>query len=404
MSPIRSTTLGGMILALLLASPIASAQSAADEAVPPPPTEAAPQVVVQPAPQPQEIAPPQVVTPQGQPAPQVVVQPATGYGTGTVGQPYVAQPQIGQPAYGVYGQPVPPPAPARRRGDRLTDSAQAGEIVDLMITSGGYGIFVANSAVLWSGANRGASGDDVVRHHFIASLLGATLSLSGLLAMDAPRGVPTTMAMGLRYGVLLGALGYGAFAPRFDGDAFLGAMTVGGLLGLGLGAGLGFGVRPHMSRSRFVETGMLWGTVFGGLLAGAIHEASCRSTFGCDGRQGVLGGLLAGASGAVLAHSIIAAMVPVSVARGWLMNAAFAAGAGLGAFFTWGFTGDDASPGAYMGISAATGFVAMAAVFAITDPLQDSGWEDDVEETLSRIQVGVGPTQGGAMATVGGQF
>jgi hypothetical protein len=379
-----------MILALQLARPVAHAQTATDEAVPPP-TEAAPQVVVPPPTEaaPQVVVPPQVVPPQGQP--QVVVQPATGYGAAPMGQPYVAQPQVAQPAYGAYGvQPTSAYTPPARRGDRLEDTAQTGEIVDLMVTSGGYGIMLANSIVLWSD-NSGTPS------HTTATILGTALSLTGLLAIDAPRGVPTTMAVGLRYGLALSLFGYGTLAGNsFDDEAALAAMAVGGLVGYGVGAGVGFGGRPHMSRARFVEAGGLWGTGLGAGLAAAACDR-------CDS-GGVFGALLAGASGGVLAHTLVAFLAPVSAGRGLLLNAAFAGGAGLGALLPWGLTNGNGDGRVIAAISSATGVLALGVVFAVSDGIEDSGWEESVEETLSHLQIGVGPTQGGAMATVGGAF
>jgi hypothetical protein len=337
----------------------------------------------------QVVQPQQVVPPPGQPAPQVVVQPATGYGAAPMGQPYVAQPQVAQPTYDAYGRPVQPP-PAARRGDRLEDTAQAGEIVDLMITTGGYGISLGNSIVIWTD-NSGTPS------HTTATILGATLSLTGLLALDAPRGVPTVMATGLRYGIVLSLFGYGAFAgDRFDGEAALASIAVGGLLGVGVGAGIGFGGRPHVSRTRFVESGGLWGAGFGALLAAAGCER-------CDG-GGVFGALLGGTSGGLLLHTLFAFLSPVSAGRGWLLNAAFLAGGGLGALLPWGLTNGEADGRVIAAVSAATGAVALGVVFAVTDGIQDAGWDESVTEALSRIQIGVGPTQGGAMATVGGQF
>jgi hypothetical protein len=334
------------------------------------------------------------------------------------GQPQPAQPQPtqlepAQPSASPYGQPVYQPSPLvypsapasqayvasgaqpTRRGDRPEDNANAGEIVDLMVTSGVYGIFLGNSVVTWADLDRGSS-DDAVRVRFVATLLGATLSLSGLLAVDAPRGVPTTMAMGLRYGAALSGFGAGAFSSGGSGEALLAVVSVGGLVGMGLGAALGYGLRPHPSRSRFVETGFFWGTAFGGMLAGAFSRGS-------DGRA-VLGGMLAGSLGAMTVHSIVASLTPVHVGRGWLMNAAFAGGAGLAAFFTWGFGGGGVSGETYLGTMSATGIVALAVVFAVTDGIQDRGWDEEMPEVVRSMQFDVSPTQGGAVGTVRGSF
>jgi hypothetical protein len=388
--------LGTLFLAAQLVSSTGRAQTTTSEVPPPPmvvvqdaPPQAPPPQTQPPQTQPPQAPPPQAPPPQAQPAPQVA--PATGYAPAPTASPYVAQPQVAQPAYGAYGvQPTSAYTPPVRRGDRLEDTAQTGEIIDLMITTGGYGIMVGNGIVFWSD-NSGTPS------HTTATILGATLSLTGLLAIDAPRGVPTTMAVGLRYGLALSLLGYGAFAGNaFDGEAALAAMALGGLIGYGVGAGIGFGGRPHTSRTRFVETGGLWGTGLGAILAAAACER-------CDG-GGVFGALLAGASGGVLAHTLVAFLAPVSAARGWLLNAAFVGGAGLGALLPWGLTNGNGDGHVIAAISAATGVVALGVVFAVSDGIQDSGWEESAEETLSHLQIGVGPTQGGAMATVGGAF
>ena len=384
----------------LWASP-AFAQTTADAAPVPPPSGASELAAPMPeAPPP----PPGAAAPQTAPPATGYVQPAVGYqqpgaayaGQPYAGQPYAGQPYAGQPVVGqpVVAQPVTGFAPPPHRGDRLEDTAATGEIVDLMITTGGYGVLLGNSIVDW--APDGTSG---VASHFTATVLGVALSLTGLLAIDAPRGVPTTMAIGLRYGVVLGAFGYGAFAGNnFQVEPFLASMVLGGLVGYGVGAGVGFGTRPHASRSRFVEAGGLWGAGFAGLLAGAVCNRG-----GCDG-SAAFGALLAGVSAGVATHIIIAALNPVHAGRGWLMNAGFAVGAGLGAFFTWGLSNGTAGGEYVMGIAAGVGFAGLVTLFAITDGIQDSGWDEGTEEVLSRIQISAGPTQGGAVGTISGQF
>lgn len=365
---------------------------------------AAAQIVVQEAaPQTEAVPPPPsgTVTVQAQtpPPPQQQVAPAPQQTATAYAQPVY-------PAQAPQGYPQATLQPAPRRGDRLEDTANAGEVVDLMITSGAYGVFLGNSIVTWADLDQtfdpatGAtirSSDDVVRIRFVATFLGAALSLTGLLGAEAPRGVPTTMAMGLRYGVALSAFGAGAFGDGGTVDGLLAVMAIGGVAGLGLGAGLGYGLRPHPSRSRFVESGFLWGTAFGGMLAGAF-------TRGSDGRA-VLGGMLAGSAGAMVAHSIVAALTPVHIGRGWLMNGAFAVGCGLAAFLTWGFGGTSVSGETYLATMSATGFVALAVVFALTDFIQDSGWDESaLPEVVRNMHIDVSPTQGGAIGTIRSEF
>jgi len=384
----------------LLASP-ALAQTSADTApVSPPPGASALAAPVPEAPPPPPSAPP-----PSAPPPQTVqpatgyVQPATGYAQpGAVyGQPYAGQPYAGQPVVGqpVVGQPTEPPA---RRGDRLEDRAAVGEVVDLMITTGGYGAVFANAIIDWSP-------DEVsgVPSHTTATVFGLALSLTGLLTLEAPRGVPTLMAIGLRYGALLGGFSYGAFSGNsFDPEAFLVGVTLGGVIGYGVGAGIGFGARPHVSRSRFVEAGGLWGAGFAVLLGSAICSSGSGSS--CGGPSGPMGALVAGISGGVLVNTLIATLTPVSVGRGWLMNAGFLAGSGLGALVTWGFSNGNADDEVVLGVAAAVGFVGLGTIFAVTDSLQDSGWDESTEEVLSRISIGAAPAPDGAVVTASGQF
>ncbi len=387
-----SCSLACLALITLVGAPPALAQivqeGAQGEAVPPPPSAT---VEVSPA-QTQLGAPVQAQAGVAVQAPAPQAQ-ASAY----------AQP-VYQPTPQVYPT-AEPLQPARRRGDRLEDTANAGEVVDLMITTGAYGVLLGNSIVTWADLDQtfdpvtGAtlrSSDDVVRIRFVSTFLGAALSLTGLLAAEAPRGVPTTMAMGLRYGVALSAFGAGAAGEGGTIDGLLAVMAVGGAVGLGIGAGLGFGLRPHTSRSRFVESGFLWGTTFGGMLGGAFSRG--------DGRA-VLGGMLAGSLGAMVAHSIVAALVPVHVGRGWLMNGAFAVGCGLAAFLTWGFGGSSVSGETYLATMSATGFVALAVIFALTDFIQDAGWDESaLPEVVRNMNIDVSPTQGGAIGTIRSSF
>jgi hypothetical protein len=52
----------------------------------------------------------------------------------------------------------------------------------------------------------------------------------------------------------------------------------------------------------------------------------------------------------------------------------------------------------------ATGFVALAVVFAVTDGIQDPGWDESVPEVVRSMQIDVSPTQGGAVGTLRGSF
>lgn len=385
-------------LCLFAASP-ALAQ-VADVTPVPPPTSGAADLA---APAPQQPAPvvvqpaPQVVQGQATPPGTGYVQPAAGYAQpgAAYGQPYAGQPVVGQP---VVGQPIPGSfEPPPRRGDRLEDRAGVGEVVDLMIVTGGFGAVFANAIIDW--APDEVSGPP---SHTTATVFGLALSLTGLLTLEAPRGVPTLMAIGLRYGALLGGFGYGAFVGNsFDFEGFLVGVTLGGVVGYGIGAGVGFGARPHVSRSRFVESGGLWGAGFAALLGGAI----CASGTGtCSGSAGPMAALFAGITGGLLTHTLIASLTPVSAGRGWLMNAGFAAGAGLGALVTWGFSNGHADDEYILGVAAAVGFVGLGTIFAVTDSLQDPGWDESTEQALSRVSIGVAPTEGGFAATASGQF
>lgn len=283
-------------------------------------------------------------------------------------------------------------APARRRGDSLQDRAQAGEIIDLMIMTGGYGMLLANGIVNWSGADR-TSGSDLVNIRFGATFIGAALSLTGLLAIEAPRGTPTLMTIGLRYGTIAG--GFVAGALRADDDGTVGALAVGGLLGFGIGAGLGYALRPHIARSRFVEAGAFWGAGLGFLMGGAVRGDD-RTTWGLG-----LGGMTLG----MLTNALVASLTPASAGRGWLLNAAFAAPAGLAALAVIVASNGRTDAGTVFGVSAAIGLLGLGIVFGISDGIQDSGWVED-SEVISSLQLGISPSLDGQGATVSlsGQF
>lgn len=331
-------------------------------------------------------APPPTSTPTWTPTPTQAaptqaapMQAAPAQAPGQVYQWNTTTPTMPTP---VYGNPIPPTP----RGDSLQDRAQAGEILDLMLTSGAYGVLVGNGILNWSGNDTMRS--DIVTVRFGATFLGATLSLTGLLTMDAPRGVPTVMAIGLRYGAAAGGMLAGALGG--DGNQALAAMTIGGALGYGLGVGLGFGLRPHVSRSRFVEAGVFWGTTLGFLVAGAARVDG-RATWGLG-----LGGLAAG----VLSHSLVASLTNVSVGRGWLLNLGFAAPAALGALGAFTFSGPGGpSQEVTYGLAIGLGLVGLGVVFAVSDGIQDPGWVED-NEVLASLQLGFAPSADGQGGTV----
>ncbi|MCS6858682.1 MAG: hypothetical protein NZM37_13270, partial [Sandaracinaceae bacterium] len=98
----------------------------------------------------------------------------------------------------------------------------------------------------------------------------------------------------------------------------------------------------------------------------------------------------------------IASVQPVAAGRGWLANAAFAAGCGVAAFFTWGLGGTRASGETYAILMSGTGLVAAIVVLSITDGLQDSGWDQSLKQALQSIQLDVSPTEGGALFGIRG--
>ena len=364
-----SLDLGRLIflaLALTLCvAPRVQAQGGTGEEIPPAPGE-------QSAPPPplQEWAPTPVQT-QAMPA-------AT---TPAAGQVYQWNTSTPATPNSVYGNPIPP-----RLGDARSDRAQAGEVLDLMLTSGAYGALVSNGILNWTGNDTTRS--DIVTVRFGATFLGATLSLTGLLTMDAPRGVPTVMAIGLRYGTVAAGMLTGALGG--DGNQALAPMTIGGALGYGLGMGLGYGFRPHVSRTRFVEAGVFWGSSLGFLIAGAARVDS-RATWSLG-----LGGLAVG----VLSHSLVASLTNVSVGRGWLLNVGFAAPAALAALgaATFSNTGGPSQEVTY-GLAIAFGLVGLGVVFAVSDGIQDPGWVED-DEVLASLQLGFAPSADGQGGTV----
>ena len=371
----------GLQLALALTTPDARALAQhIDEVIPPPPVgETAPPEVVPPPVTPRSVS-------EVQPPPRAV--PVRSPETWNFSAPSPAT-QFGSPA----GNAPPLLQPGVRRGDSREDRAQSGEIIDLMITSGAYGMLLANGIVNWSGVESRSSGSDLVNIRFGATFVGATLSLTGLLAMDAPRGTPTVMAIGLRYGTIAGGLMAGAL--RTDGNATLGAMVAGGLLGFGLGAGLGYALRPHVSRARFVEAGAFWGAGLGFITSGALR-GDVGVTFGLG-----VGGMTLG----MLTHALVASLSRVSVGRGWLLNVAFAAPSGLAALLAVIGSGGSASQEVVFGLSAGFGVLGLGIIMAVTDGLQDSGWVED-NDVLASLHLGVAPTadgQGGTVS-VSGEF
>ena len=332
-------------------------------------------VVEIPPPPGQETAPPTRVE-------MTLAEPRPPAPTPPPGQVYQWNPSAPNSDY-AYGRPIGPVTP---RGDSLEDRAQAGEILDLMLTSGGYGMLIANGIVNWGGIDS-RSGPDLVSVRFGATFLGATLSLTGLLTMDSPRGVPTVMAIGLRYGAAAGGLLTGAVGG--SGNDALGAMVIGGALGYGLGAGLGFGLRPHVSRSRFVEAGVFWGTTLGFLIAGAARTEA-QGTWGLG-----LGGMAAG----ILSHSLVASLTRVSVGRGWLLNAGFVAPAGLAAFAYGVFSSGRVEQDVVFGLAIGFGLLGLGIVFAVSDGIQDPGWVED-NEVLASLQLGFAPSADGQGGTV----
>ncbi|UJR78483.1 hypothetical protein [Sandaracinus amylolyticus] len=288
--------------------------------------------------------------------------------------------------------PTPPPSPPdpSRRSD--------GELVDLYVSAGilgGYAGFWVPYAL--------ALDDD--GWYALSVIGGASLLALGTIAIDADdglrRGVPSTLAVSIRYGMSLGFLLWGALDPvlaPIDTDrrsgiaqrAFL--PLAGGLGGVLVGATIGLGLSPSVQHVRFVETAGLWGTGLG-LLAAAAASTDGPTAFALGA-----GGLVLGV---VTAGVLAGAGVRADAARGWLLTLGFASGtvvAGLVALIA------QSEPSLFGMVGVGTSIGGLALAFLLTEVL--GGGDDRAYRiaALEDLRLGAAPTEGGGVVTLSGRL
>ncbi|AKF09026.1 hypothetical protein [Sandaracinus amylolyticus] len=280
--------------------------------------------------------------------------------------------------------PRPPPDPARRSD---------GELVDLYVSAGilgGYAGFWVPYAL--------SLDDD--GWYALSVLGGASLLALGVVGIDSDdglrRGVASTLAVSIRYGMSLGFLLWGALDPELapiSSDrrgmaerAFV--PLAGGLAGVLVGATIGLGLSPSVQHVRFVETAGLWGTALGLLVANAA------STDGPTAFALGAGGL---GAGVVVAALVAGAGVRADAARGWLLTLGFASGtlvAGIVALIAQG----EPSLFGMVGVGTSVGGLALA--FLLTEVL---GGDHEHAYRIAALEgVRVTPIDGGAMVSLSG--
>jgi hypothetical protein len=179
-----------------------------------------------------------------------------------------------------------------------------------------------------------------------------------------------------------------------------------GLGGGLLGAVIGYGTSPSTDDVRFVETSGIWGTGLGLLCAIAAAQ---------DSSQG-FGITATGLGVGLLTTSIMAgAGVDVSARRGWLMTLGFAIGAGAGTIvpaLAAAGTGDF-DYRIFGAVAAVTSIAGLVTAFILTDGMDERIRERDRQrreqqqvafDPMRDLRIGAGPTEGGGVFTLSGQF
>ena len=146
---------------------------------------------------------------------------------------------------------------------------------------------------------------------------------------------------------------------------------------------------PDGGGSEPESAGGVWGTSLGLLIAGAARTQS-TGTWALG-----LGGMTLG----ILANSLVASLSNVSVGRGWLLNAAFVAPAGLAALAVLLASNGTAGQEVTYGVATAFGLLGLSIIFAVSDGIQDPGWVED-NEVLASLQIGFGPSADASGGTV----
>lgn len=226
---------------------------------------------------------------------------------------------------------------------RAEDDAQrgTGEMVDLYATSLTYGgllgLGVAALMVDLDGPSPSSAQVEVCNSGGggCSTSAGGILMvpvLIGMVGMPAlvwrlddpglPRGVPRSMALGIRLGLAESFLGLGAFGQYTDANRVVLVAAAGGGLGLGLGVLMGARFAPSYRASCVIETTWILGA-WGGMLAGIAA--------GQDGEHGARTAFIA-ANGAMLGGMGLAALgLAPSGPFAWLTTVSALVGTGAGA-------------------------------------------------------------------------
>lgn len=356
--------------------------------------------------------------------PMVVQQPAvTPYGYAPA--PAVAPVDPERPAAPIDAEPADP----TRRGD--------GEAIELYITAAAYGVYLGFWIPFAAGLESSDDGSgDGSPENLVYSLtmLGGgglmALLVAGLDSGDGLRtGVGPSISMGIRYGLGAGFLMWGALDPilsdtsTFSTDPappYFGGCTIEnrggwaertglpmgfGLGGALLGAVIGYGLSPSTDDVRFVETGGIWGTGLGLLAAIAAAQDSSQG-FGITATGLGLG---------LLTNAIIAGVTDdITPRRAWLMTLGFAIGAAAGTIvpaLAAAGTGDF-DVRIFGAVAAATSIAGLITAFLLTDGMDERIRERDRARREGRVafdpmrdlRLGAGPTEGGGVLTLTGQF
>ncbi len=289
---------------------------------------------------------------------------------------------------------VVPHRRARTPGaDRRSETSDRLDTIDLTVTTALFGAYMANAIVSIADVDETytAKYEDTVRIRFATTVLGALFGFVGfgISQTDIPRGVGSGIAIGLRGGVLISALTLSLASP-LDEDAAHGVVLGMGFAGAAIGGLITYSLRPHPSRLRFVETGMVWGPLAGASIGYALADRR-------SGNAAAIGAL-AGLGSSLAIHMLIAQADGGSPGRGWLLNLGFAAGFGLGQFFTWGFSGSTADDQVRFGVGAGVGIAGVVVMGLLTQGMTGEDW---MPEELARLTPSVEPViTGGQM--VGG--
>jgi hypothetical protein len=310
---------------------------------------------------------------------------------------------------------APPPQDPTRRG--------TGELVELYITAAAFGVYtgfwIPFAAGLEGGSSAGGGGSAENIGYSLSMLAGGGLFALGVAGLDSGNGLRTgtapAMSMGLRYGFASGFLLWGALDPVLSPvnnficdptcreiDSHPGfvertALPFGlGLGGLLMGAVIGYGLEPGVPEVRFVETGGLWGTTIGFLLAIAAAE---------DSQQGfaiTAGGLGLG----LLSTAIIAgAGVRMSPRRSWLSTLGLVVGVGGGAAISGIASGaaSEFDPTVFGTVTLVTGVAGLVTALVITQGMDDSTSASQAELDL-RLDFAPALDGRGGTASLRGSF